>query len=140
MAVEGHELVVVRVEVERRELERRRQEEERQRQWEAAMAEARRRYDQQQRWDAFERSSNDWRAATQHRQFLAVAREAAERHDGPERDGLLAQLDFADRRLAARDPLGDVAAMVPIVPEPKPKDLKPFLRGWSPYEPGSSGW
>ena len=35
------------------------------------------------------------------------------------------------------DPLGEVPT-VPVVPEPKAEDLKPFLDGWSPYGPDSS--
>ena len=90
------------------------------------MADARRRYSEQHRWAAFERSSRDWRTATEHRAFLAVARAAAERHGGPERDELLAQLDFAEGVLAALDPLGDIRAMAPAAIAPGPEDLKPF--------------
>ena len=35
------------------------------------MLEARRRYDEQARWDEFQRRSRDWQASTGHREFLA---------------------------------------------------------------------
>lgn len=119
-----------RVKIERQELERLRREKERQGQWEAAMADARRRLAEQQRFAAVERSSADWRAANQHREFLAVARDAAERYEGPERADLIAHLELAEHRLAALDPLGDITALLPVVRDPEPEDLMPFLRGW----------
>ena len=51
---------------------------------------------------------------------------------------LKAHLEFVDRRLAALDPLANPARLIPEVPEPKPDDLKPYLRGWSPHGPEES--
>ncbi len=99
------------------------------------MADARLRYDEQARWDGFERRSREWRAITQHRAFLAAMQAAVVEYHGPERDEVIAHLDFAERRLDETDPVKHPALVLPGVPEPKSDDLKPFLVGWSPHGP-----
>jgi hypothetical protein len=118
--------------------EREREAGERRRRWEAAMAAARARYDEQARWEAFEASSEAWHAIGRHRTFLAAAREAAV--DGPRRDEVLAHLDFAERRLDAADPVRNPDRLLSQILEPKPDDLKPYLDGWSPHGPDGLRW
>lgn len=134
-----------RIELERLETEHRAEEQERaaaerRRRWEAAMAAARTRYDEQARWEAFEESSSAWHAIQRHREFLAAAREAVGALDGPHRDGLAAHLDFAERRLDEVDPLVHPELLLPRVGEPKPDDLRPYLAGWSPHGPDPGRW
>ena len=129
-----------RLEAEHEAQEREREAAERRRRWEAAMAAARARYDEQARWEAFEASSEAWHAIARHREFLAAAREAAAAVDGPRRDELLAHLDFAERRLDAADPLRNPDRLLPQIREPKPDDLKPYLDGWSPHGPDALRW
>jgi hypothetical protein len=132
-AIEIHRLYA-----ELREQERQREAADRQRRWEAAMAEARRRYDEQARWDEFQRRSRDWHAITGHREFLAAVRGAVEGYRGSQRDDLVARLDFAERRLDESDPIKHLELLLPEVPDPQPDDLKPFLGGLSPH--GPTGW
>jgi hypothetical protein len=131
---------VHRLEAEHLAQERERAAAERRRRWEAAMAAARARYDEQARWEAFEGSSNAWHAIRRHRAFLAAAREAAGALDGRRRDELVAHLDFAERRLDEADPLGSPDVLLPRVRAPKPDDLKPYLDGWSPHGPDEGRW
>jgi hypothetical protein len=131
---------IYRLEAELRDQEREREAADRRRRWEAAMVEARARYDAQIRWEAFEQRSRDWHTVTGHRGFLSAAREALSGYRGPARDDVVAQLDLAERRLDALDPISHPELLVPEVPDPGPGDLKPYLRGWSPSGPDAAGW
>ena len=133
-------LEIYRLRAELRVDEREREAAERRRRWEAEMAEARVRHDERARWDAFEQCSSDWHAVNRHREFLAAARDALVMYQGQERDGIVAHLDFAERRLDQLDPIGNPERILPEIPDPKPDDLKPYLHGWSPYGPDSSVW
>jgi hypothetical protein len=131
-------LEIYRLRAELRVHEREREAAERRRRWEAAMAEARVRQDERARWDAFEQSSSDWHAVNRHREFLAAARDALVMYQGQEREGIVAQLAFAELRLDQLDPIGNPERILPEIRDPKPDDLKPYLHGWSPYGPDSS--
>lgn len=131
---------ISRLEDEWREEEREREAADRRRRWEAAMAEARARYAEHARWEAFVQRSRDWHAVVAHREFLGAAREAASRYQGPACDDLVAHLDFAERRLDELDPISHPELLLPVVPDPKPDELKPYLHGWSPLGPDSTGW
>lgn len=131
---------VHRLEAEHQEQERERAAAERRLLWEAAMAAARARYDEQARWDAFEAASAEWDSIARHRAFLAAAREAAGALDDRRRRELLAHLDFAERRLDKADPLATPDLLLPHVREPKPDDLKPYLGGLSPHGPDEGRW
>ena len=122
-----------------REQEREREAAERRRRWEAAMTEARARYDEQSRWEAFVQRSREWGAVRGDRDFLAVAREAATKLEGSSRGDLDAYLDFAETRLDELDPVSHPELLLPEVPNPRPDDLKTYLRGWSPHGPDASG-
>ena len=104
------------------------------------MAEARRRTDDQARWDAFAQHSHDWDALRRHREFIATARAAASSLEPGARAAVEAHLEFAQRRVDGLDPLANPAVLAPSVPEPRPDDLKPFLDGWSPHGPDGRGW
>lgn len=132
-AIEIHRLYA-----ELREQERQREAADRPRRWEAAMAEARRRYDEQARWDEFQRRSRDWHAITRHREFLAAVRQAVGSYRVSQRDELVAHLEFAERSLDDSDPIKHLELLLPEVPDPRPDDLKPFLGGLSPH--GPTGW
>lgn len=127
-----------RLEAEFREQERARKAAERRRRWEAAMEEARARYDEDARWEAFAERSREWHDVRRHREFLAAAREAAALLESKARDELVAHLDFAERALDGRDPLADLGRLLPKVRTPKPDDLKPYLESWSPHGPEAS--
>lgn len=99
------------------------------------MAEARDRYDERWRWECFVERSREWDEVQRHREFLGVARVAVAALDGPARVDLEAHLAFAERKLAALDPLAVADRLLPMVPDPKPEDLKPLLKGWSPHGP-----
>lgn len=118
-----------------REEERQREVAERQGRWEAAMTEARRRYDEQARWDHFAQRAREWRETTEQRAFIAAMREAVTDYKGPERSSIVAQLEFVERKLDESDPVQHPALVLADVPDPKPDDLKPFLDGWSPHGP-----
>ena len=122
-----------RLEAEHQEQERERAAAERRLRWDAAMAAARSRYDEQARWEAFEAASRSWETIARHRAFLAAAREAAGALDERRREELLVHLDFAERRLDQADPLADPGQLLPRVREPKPDDLEPYLGGLSPH-------
>ncbi len=69
-----------------------------------------------------------------------AAKEAAEQYNGVDRDAILRQLDEAERRVDALDPILQLSRIAPSLSEPKPEDLKPFLHGWSPHGPDKSLW
>jgi hypothetical protein len=129
-----------RLEAEHQALQRERAAAERRQRWEAAVAAARARYDEQARWEAFEAASTSWDAVARHRAFLAAAREAAGSLDERLRGELLAHLDFAEKKLDQADPLGNPGLVLPRVGEPKPDDLKPYLGGLSPHGPEEGRW
>lgn len=134
-AIEIHRLYA-----EEREAERQRADADRQRRWEAAMAEARRRYDEQMRWEAFQKVSRDWREHAWHREFLAAVRVAVMSYSGSHLQAIEAQLDFAEGKLDESDPIRHPELVLPAIPDPNADDLEPFLGGWSPHGAGSAGW
>lgn len=107
--------------------------------WEIAMAEARVKYEEQTRWDAFVARSNEWDAIVRHRRFLAAARDAIASLDGSQRDAIDAILVSAKHRLDQVDPISHPEMLLPDIKSPKPDDLRPFLEGWSPHGPDAFG-
>lgn len=104
-------------------------EEARRRREEAALAEARERYDAHARWEHLKKSSQEWQRINSHREFLAAARVAVADYEGEDREAILAQLDMAQRTLDELDPLRRPQLLGHVVPEPTNADLKPFLGG-----------
>ncbi|WOQ17580.1 hypothetical protein [Raineyella sp. W15-4] len=117
------------------ERERKRREDERRRQWEVAMASAKEAYAVHARWERFKGRSSDWHEIQQHRAFLAEARRVVERYDGEDRQVLIERLAEAESGLNARDPILHIERLAADPPQPRPEELKPFLKGWSPYGP-----
>lgn len=119
----------------RRQQEREREQADRHARWEAAMVSAKEQYFTRARWEHFKQRSRDWQEIDRHRQFLQTARMCLQHYDGDDRDAIVCQLDEAARTIVALDPIGALARLVPVIPEPKPEDLTPFLHGWSPHGP-----
>lgn len=132
------EIYALRADWRRREHER--EEADRQLQWERAMSAAADRYAENSRWGHFEERSREWQLVNQHREFLAAARKHAERYEGNTRDAILQQLDEAEEQVDRMDPIRNLSRIVPVVPDPQPEDLKPFLAGWSPHGPAGAPW
>lgn len=131
---------IYRLRAEWQEREQQREKAERQRQWEAAMEQAKRRYDQHTRWEHFMERSREWHVIRQHREFLAAARPVVDSLDSVQRTDLLAQLELAERTLNEIDPIQHPELLIPDVPDPKPDELKPFLDGWCSYGPDRRSW
>jgi hypothetical protein len=114
--------------------------EERRRQWEHAMENAKADYAEAYRTDILLRQLDGWLRARQVRDYLDVMQETIDSITDPD-DAVAAKEwhRWAEEWVASADPLAQPLAM-PAVPEPKPDDLKPFLKGWNPYGPERSGW
>lgn len=128
-------LEIYRLRAEWKERERQREAEERRNRWEAAMSEARRRYDHHVRWKHFEQAEQEWQRLARQREFLSLARAAAQGVDSSLREALDTQLDLVADTLSMTDPLQNPELLIPPTPEPRPEDLKPYLHGWSPHGP-----
>jgi hypothetical protein len=130
---------IYRLQAEWQEREEQRKKAERRSRWEAAMEQAKHRYDQHVRWEHFKERSREWYAIRQHREFLAAVRPMVDSLNSEDRAELFAQLELAEHTLNDLDVTQRPERLIPEVPEPKPNDLKPFLDGWSPYSP-DGGW
>ncbi|MEA2536931.1 MAG: hypothetical protein QOF11_1165, partial [Chloroflexota bacterium] len=86
-----------------RDQEREREAADRRDRWETAMAEARVKYEEQARWNAFVARSNEWEAMTRHRRFLAAAETASAAASAS--SGLDDFLASAEQLLDRRDPI-----------------------------------
>ncbi len=122
-------LEVYRLEAGARAEKQRLREEARRRREEAALAEARERYDEHARWEHFKKNSQEWQRINSHREFLVAARVAVADYEGGDKEAIVAQLDVAQRTLDELDPLRRPQLLAPVVPEPTNADLKPFLGG-----------
>ncbi|MCJ0868454.1 hypothetical protein [Streptomyces sp. AP-93] len=108
--------------------------------WTAAMDEARDRAVEAQLAEVLREQSEAWRdSRLLHEYCHALERRLAEA--GPEGSGLADArrwLDWARRYARSLDPL----VVLPGMPKTRgleAEDLKPFLRGWSPYGPSRQG-
>lgn len=108
---------------------------ERRQQWEAAMEKARRDFAEDYRASALRGQIKRWREAQEINAFCDAAESVlAAAPDATYAASAMEWMAWARERAARLDPLGrDLHA--PAVPDPKLEDLKPFLRGWSPYGP-----
>ncbi|MFE2426564.1 PE-PGRS family protein [Streptomyces sp. NPDC059373] len=127
---------------EQRESERRRleaeEQERRQREWEVAVAEARDEAAEAARAERFGTALERWRAAGEIRVFCAALEEAAARSAEPAETERLLQWSAWGKTEADRlDPTatGDGLGEEEFDAELTGDDLRPFLKGWSPYRP-----
>ncbi|WP_411139038.1 hypothetical protein [Streptomyces sp. C10] len=101
--------------------------------WEAAMAEARDQYAEDYRIRHLESQEAAWRRATRLSEYLEAARAyMATLPPGPERRKAEEWMEWATGHVARVDPMVQQLRL-PDIPEPRADDLKPFLRGWSPF-------
>ncbi len=108
------------------------------------MAEARVRFDEDARWDAFQRRSDDWFAVNRHRAFLAAAREALGGYQGQARGDIVARSTSRSADSTSSTRPGDVERILPKVPDPKPDDRRSISTDGAPTDlirrPGSGSW
>jgi hypothetical protein len=102
--------------------------------WEAAMQRARGAYAEAYRESSLERQVDKWHRAQRINEYLGVLRARIAELPQAEAEPAAAWLAWCDAYAEALDPLKKRLAM-PAVPEPRPEDLRPFLRGLSPYGP-----
>lgn len=110
--------------------------ERRQRAWENAMANAKVAYAAQARWDYFMSLVKETERLERYEHFLERAKQQAESLPTEQRLIAVGFLSEVEERLRGNNPLLAPERLVPESKEPKPDDLEPFLRGWSPYGPG----
>ncbi|MET9999352.1 hypothetical protein ABZ069_20710 [Streptomyces microflavus] len=101
--------------------------------WNAAMVEARAQYAEDYRVRQLESQETAWRRATRLSEYLEAARAHAETlPPGLERTKAEEWIEWAMGHVARAHPMAQPLRL-PDIPEPRADDLKPFLRGWSPY-------
>ncbi|MEU4730784.1 hypothetical protein [Streptomyces sp. NPDC023588] len=101
--------------------------------WEAAMAEARDQYAEDYRLRQLDSLEAAWRRATRLGDYLEAARaHVATLPPGLERTAAEEWMLWATEHVARAHPMFQQLRL-PEIPEPRADDLKPFLRGWSPY-------
>ena len=115
-----------------RDIEREHQAELRRRAWDEAMSAARLEYVERKRTEWMSDQLARWRNAHDLREFVATARNRDELAHADR-----SWLDWVAERADNLDPSNHALAP-PEPPEPTPEDLKPFLKGFSPY--GPSRW
>ncbi|MEV8339794.1 hypothetical protein [Leucobacter sp. NPDC077196] len=108
-------------------------EERRQRNWEAAMENAKADYFEAERWKYFVALSEEDEKLRKYEAFLAKAKQAIEHLPSKQRFAASGFLSEVDAVLRERNPLTSPEHFLPEISEPKPEDLKPYLRGWSPH-------
>ena len=106
--------------------------------WEAAMAQARRDHELHVRTELLRRQAADWRASQELKDYLeAMTAHISQLPQGQAAAAAAAASDwlaFAADYLARLNPVTRPLS-VPVVPDPSPRELQPFLHGWSPYGP-----
>jgi hypothetical protein len=111
--------------------------------WQAAMDAARERAVQAQYAAVLREQVKHWREATELREYCdALEHRLAQADLAKDQASETREwLAWVRRYIQAIDPLQQLPVM-PTPPDPKPEDLKPYLKGWSPYGPErhSSGW
>lgn len=128
------ELEVQAIGAEERRLAREREQAERQRQWEAAMADAKRRLVDDHRLEVLRSQVRAWEEADAIRAYC----DAVEARHGA--DTIAADPDAVQWLGLARDHADQAQQLphMPTDPEVTHERLKPYLGGWSPY--GPQGW
>lgn len=112
--------------------------------WQAAMEKAKEQAVQAQLAEVLREQAGRWQEATQLRAYCdALEHRVAEEPDvhAPEVAATRRWLAWARRYAQSMDPLSRLPPM-PTPKEPEAEDLKPYLKGWSPYGPEAKrfGW
>jgi hypothetical protein len=102
--------------------------------WEAAMAQARREHEHHVRAELLRRQAADWRSAQELKDYLEAMTAHTRQLPQDQAAGASEWLAFAENHLARLNPLTR-SLTVPVVPDASPRELEPFLHGWSPYGP-----
>lgn len=124
------ELLMRVVEHEDREAEKRREAERRQVAWEEAMVVARRRHAEAHRAEVLLDEVHRWEAASAIREYAAAVEVRF-----PDEADAAAWVRWAVDHADSLDPLANPVRVPADPTDPKPDELRPFLRGWSPYGP-----
>lgn len=132
--------VMLEIEVRAHALQRQRLEDERKRQraraeWETAMAQARVRYAQAHRAGVLADQLARWQRCRELSEYLLAMEKVVDTMPpGEDREHAEAWLGWAREHVGDADPLQGGLAM-PAMPAARPEDLRPYLRGASPYGP-----
>ncbi|UJW35175.1 hypothetical protein L3Q67_16150 [Saccharothrix sp. AJ9571] len=126
--------LMIKAAVERRAEEARRADE-RRRRWEAAMVVAREQFAEQHRQDTLRARIKEAAEVEDVLAYAAALRDAANSVDPSRRDEVIAWATWAETYAEEADPVRNHAGM-PTTPKAGPDDLKPYLRGHSPWGPG----
>lgn len=102
--------------------------------WKAAIADARRAFTQEYRQAVIAQRVDDVRYVSHVRAYCRTLRAKAMTVEGPQRESVLAWAAWAVAYADEIDPLRAKAG-APATPEPTPEQLRPYLRGQSPYGP-----
>ncbi|MFG2744050.1 hypothetical protein ACGFY0_28840 [Streptomyces chartreusis] len=103
--------------------------------WEAAKRQATTEYAEAYRVRHLEAQEEAWRHAAGLTEYVSALRRHAESlPTGPARDEAEAWIAWAESHVQRLNPLNG-SALLPEIPDPRAEDLKPFMRGWSPYGP-----
>jgi hypothetical protein len=115
----------------------------RQREWEAAMVEARLAYTEHYRAEVLEEQARRLEKVDRLRKYCQRLEDEIEawreQEDGETVLGAQAWLEWVKLRIQAIDPLRLLPSLPPD-PDSQPKDLQPFLRGWSAHGPDRHMW
>lgn len=103
--------------------------------WKAAMADAETAYAASARWKYFLSLVEEAEALERYERFLELARRSAEELPTEQRFIAAGFLSEIEEHIRERNPATSPERLVPKIKKPGPDDLKPFLRGWSPYGP-----
>ena len=107
---------------------------ERHQEWKSAMREATRRYEEDQRREVIGRRVADVEYTDDVRAYARALVVRAAEVGPPRDDSVRAWAEWAREHADSIDPRRLKAGM-PTIPEPQPEQLKPYLRGFSPYGP-----
>ncbi|MFE9532632.1 hypothetical protein [Streptomyces sp. NPDC006691] len=129
------------VEDAQRKVDEERAKEEREVRWKAAMAEAKEQAQQAQFAEVLKEQATSWQSAAALRAYCdALERRLAEAKDhDTEVASAREWLAWARQYAELVDPLSRLPVMQTLK-EPAPDDLKPYLKGWSPYGPEEHGF
>lgn len=124
------ELLMRVAEHEDREAEKQREAEQRQAAWEEAMAIARQHHAEAHRAEVLRSEVDGWETADRIREYAAAIEKRF-----PDDPDAVAWATWAVDHADTLDPLSKPVRVPPGPEEPSAEELRPFLRGWSPYGP-----